>query len=141
MQDTVKVVGAQNIEGVLDVDFPQFQTNEAGAPGIAAFAEAYRARYGSEPRSGHSLINYVGAKVFLDAMASAKSLDAEDIREAVKTIDIPIGQTAANIGAKFAANGQNERAQTTIMQWQQGVLKTVYPQAAAVAQATLASQP
>ena len=141
MQDTVKVVGAQNIEGVLDVDFPQFQTNEAGAPGIAAFAEAYRARYGSEPRSGHSLINYVGAKVFLDAMASAQSLDAEDIREAVKTIDIPIGQTAANIGAKFAANGQNERAQTTIMQWQQGVLKTVYPQAAAVAQATLASQP
>lgn len=141
MQDTAKVVGAQNIEGVLDVDFPQFQTNEAGAPGIAAFAEAYRARYGSEPRSGHSLINYVGAKVFLDAMANAKSFDADDIREAVKAIDIPVGQTAANIGAKFAANGQNERAQTTIMQWQQGVLKTVYPAAAAVAQATLASQP
>lgn len=141
MQDTMKVVGAKNIEGVLDVDFPQFQTNEAGAPGIAAFAEAYRKRYGTEPRSGHSLINYVGAKLFLDALANAKSLEADDVRAAVAAIDVPTGQTAASIGAKFGSNGQNERAQTTIMQWQNGVLKTVYPKAAAVAQATLASQP
>lgn len=141
MQDTMKVVGAQNIEGVLDVDFPQFQTNEAGAPGISAFAEAYRQRYGTEPRSGHSLINYVGAKVFLDAMGTAKSFEADDIRAAVAAIDIPVGQTAASIGAKFGENGQNQRADTTIMQWQDGVLKTVYPQAAAVAEARLASQP
>ncbi|MFF7710129.1 ABC transporter substrate-binding protein [Pseudomonas sp. NPDC007930] len=141
MQDTAKAVGAANIEGVLDVDFPQFQTNEAGAPGIAAFAEAYRKRYGTEPRSGHSLINYVGAKIFLDAMQGAKSLQADDIRAAVAQVDIPVGQTAAGIGAKFADNGQNQRADTTVMQWQGGVLKTVYPQTAAVAQAQLAQQP
>lgn len=141
MQDTMKVVGAQHIEGVLDVDFPQFQTNEAGAPGISAFADAYRQRYGMEPRSGHSLINYVGAKVFLDAMGAAKSFEADDIRAAVAAIDIPVGQTAASIGAKFGENGQNQRAETTIMQWQDGVLKTVYPQTAAVAEARLASQP
>ncbi|MBA1242613.1 ABC transporter substrate-binding protein [Pseudomonas japonica] len=141
MQDTAKAVGAQNIEGVLDVDFPQFQTNESGAPGIAAFADAYRKRYGSEPRSGHSLINYVGAKIFLDAMESAKSLEADDIRAAVAKVDIPLGQTAAGIGAKFGANGQNERAETTVMQWQGGVLKTVYPQSAAVSEARLATQP
>lgn len=141
MQDTMKVVGAQHIEGVLDVDFPQFQTNEAGAPGISAFADAYRQRYGMEPRSGHSLINYVGAKVFLDAMGAAKSFEADDIRAAVAAIDIPVGQTAASIGAKFGENGQNQRAETTIMQWQDGVLKTVHPQTAAVAEARLASQP
>lgn len=141
MQDTMKVVGAENIEGVLDVDFPQFQTNETGAPGIAAFADAYRKQYGAEPRSGHSLINYVGAKIFLDAMEKAKSFEADDIRAAVATIDIPTGQTAASIGAKFGENGQNQRAETTIMQWQDGVLKTVYPAAAAVAQARFAPQP
>jgi branched-chain amino acid transport system substrate-binding protein len=141
MQDTAQAVGAKNIEGVLDVDFPQFQTNEAGAPGIQAFAETYRKQYGMEPRSGHSLINYVGAKLFLEAMAQAKTLSADDIREAVGRIDVPVGQTAAGIGAKFAANGQNERAETTIMQWQDGKLMTVYPASAAVAKVRFSSQP
>ena len=141
MQDTVKVVGAANMEGVLDVDFPQFQTNENGAPGIGAFAKAYKDRYGSEPRSGHSLINYVGAKIFLDAMENSTSLDADAIRASVATIDIPLGGTAAGIGARFGKNGQNQRANTAIMQWQNGLLNTVYPQAAAVAQARFSDQP
>lgn len=135
MQDTVKVVGAENMEGVLDVDFAQYQTNEAGAPGIGAFAQAYKERYGTEPRSGHSLINYVGAKIFLDAMEASDSLEADAILSSVYKVDIPEGKTAAGIGAKFAANGQNERAQTAIMQWQDGVLKTVHPASAAVAKA------
>ncbi|VVP82954.1 hypothetical protein PS910_02133 [Pseudomonas fluorescens] len=141
MQDTLKVVGAQNMEGVLDVDFPQFQTNEAGAPGISDFAKAYKQRYGTEPRSGHSLINYVGAKIFLDAMDNASSLEADALREAVARVDIPSGQTAAGIGAKFAANGQNERAHTSVMQWQNGVLKTIYPESAAVTQARFTDHP
>jgi branched-chain amino acid transport system substrate-binding protein len=141
MQDTAQAVGAKNIDGVLDVDFPQFQTNEAGAPGIQAFADAYRKKYGMEPRSGHSLINYVGAKLFLEAMDQAKSLSADDIRAAVLKIDVPVGQTAAGIGAQFAENGQNQRAETTIMQWQDGKLMTVYPASAAVAKARFNPQP
>lgn len=135
MQDTLKVVGAENMEGILDVDFPQFQTNEAGAPGISAFSKAYKDRYGADPRSGHSLVNYVGAKIFLDAMESSESLEADALRASVAKVDIPVGQTAAGMGAKFAANGQNERANTAIMQWQDGVLKTVYPESAAVTKA------
>lgn len=141
MQDTVKVVGAENMEGVLDVDFPQFQTNENGAPGIGAFTKAYKDHFGSEPRSGHSLINYVGAKIFLDAMEKSPSLDADAIRASVASVDIPLGGTAAGIGAKFAENGQNQRANTAIMQWQSGQLKTVYPEAAAVAKARFSDQP
>ncbi len=141
MQDTVKVVGSENMEGVLDVDFPQFQTNENGAPGISAFAKAYKDRFGSDPRSGHSLINYVGAKIFLDAMEKSPSLDADAIRASVASVDIPLGGTAAGIGAKFAENGQNQRANTAIMQWQSGQLKTVYPEAAAVAKARFSDQP
>ncbi|AZE55221.1 High-affinity leucine-specific transport system, periplasmic binding protein LivK [Pseudomonas synxantha] len=141
MQDTVKVVGAENMEGVLDVDFPQFQTNENGAPGISAFTKAYKDHFGSEPRSGHSLINYVGAKIFLDAMEKSPSLEADAIRASVASVDIPVGGTAAGIGAKFAENGQNQRANTAIMQWQSGQLKTVYPEAAAVAKARFSDQP
>lgn len=141
MQDTVKVVGVENMEGVLDVDFPQFQTNEKGAPGISAFAKAYKDRFGSEPRSGHSLINYVGAKVFLDAMEKSQSLEGDAIRASVASVDIPVGATAAGIGAKFGENGQNQRANTAIMQWQDGVLKTVYPEAAAVTKARFSDQP
>ncbi|MFI8607836.1 ABC transporter substrate-binding protein [Pseudomonas sp. NPDC077649] len=141
MQDTLKVVGAQNMEGVLDVDFPQFETNESGAPGIREFAEAYQARYGTEPRSGHSLINYVGAKIFLDAMEQAESLNPDAIREAVSKVDIEVGKTAAGIGAKFDERGQNQRAEIAIMQWQGGKLKTVYPEAAAVAKPYLVAQP
>lgn len=133
MQDTIKVVGAENMEGVLDVDFPQYMMNEAGAPGIKEFQEKYKARYGTEPRSGHSLINYTGANIFLDAMEKAKSLDADAIRSAIMDIDIPLGSTAAGIGAKFSNSGQNQRAEASIMQWQNGVLTTVYPKAAAVA--------
>jgi branched-chain amino acid transport system substrate-binding protein len=141
MQDTVKVVGAQNMESVLDVDFPQFQTSEKGAPGISAFAKAYKDRFGSEPRSGHSLINYVGAKVFLDAMEKSESLEADAIRASVASVDIPVGGTAAGMGVKFAENGQNQRASTAIMQWQDGVLKTVYPEAAAVTQVRFSDHP
>lgn len=141
MQDTVKVVGAENMEGVLDVDFPQFQTNENGAPGISAFTKAYKNHFGSEPRSGHSLINYVGAKIFLDAMEKSPSLEADAIRASVASVDIAVGGTAAGIGAKFAENGQNQRANTAIMQWQSGQLKTVYPEAAAVAKARFSDQP
>ena len=78
-------------------------------------------------------MNYVGAKIFLDAMESSESLDADAIRASVSRVDIAVGNTAAGVGAKFADNGQNERASTAIMQWQDGVLKTVYPESAAVA--------
>lgn len=133
MKDTVKVVGEKNMEGVLDVDFAQYLMNEAGAPGIKEFQAKYKERYGEEPRSGHSLINYSGAKIFLDALEKAASLEGDDVREAVMAIDLPVGSTAAGIGAKMNENGQNTRANAAIMQWQGGELKTVYPEAAAVA--------
>src|SRR5665647_206121 len=40
LQDTVKAAGADNMHGVFDIDFTQYLTNEAGAPGIKAFVEA-----------------------------------------------------------------------------------------------------
>jgi branched-chain amino acid transport system substrate-binding protein len=130
--DTAKALGA-DMQNAFDVDFPQFATKEDGAPGMAAFVAAYKKRYGSEPRSGHSLVNYVGAKAFMDVVAAAGSTDKDKIRAAVLGYKKPVGSTAAGWGFRFGQNGQNELATTNLMQWQNGKLVTVYPAAVAVA--------
>lgn len=134
LRETMQAVGQDVIDGALNIDFTQIATNPKAAPGIEDFAAAYRAKYGMEPRSGHSLGNYVGAKVFLDAIANAKSFNADDIRAAVAAVDIPDGKTAEGWGVKFGANGQNERAKMMGLQWQDGKLVTVFPPEAAVSE-------
>ncbi|WBV45438.1 ABC transporter substrate-binding protein [Pseudoroseomonas cervicalis] len=132
LRETMQAVGQDVIDGALNIDFTQYAINPQAAPGIEEFVAAYRAKYGMEPRSGHSLGNYVGAKVFLDAIAAARSFSADDIRAAVAAVDVPDGQTAEGWGVKFGPDGQNERARMMGMQWQDGRLVTVFPPEAAV---------
>lgn len=132
LADTAKALG-NDMNGAFNIDFPQFLTNEKGAPGLGAFVETYKKRYGMEPRSGHSLVNYVGANAFLDIIDQAGSTDAAKIREAVLAYKKPVGSTATGWGFDFAENGQNQAVTTTLMQWQDGKLVTVWPEAAAVA--------
>lgn len=132
LTDTAKAL-AGAINGAFDVDFPQFHTNEQGAPGLSAFVDLYKTRYGSAPRSGHSLVNYVGANAFLDIIEQAGNVDADAIRKAVLAYKKPVGTTASGWGFDFADNGQNQAATTTLMQWQDDKLVTVWPAAAAVA--------
>jgi branched-chain amino acid transport system substrate-binding protein len=133
LRDTMEAVGAANIEGALNVDFTQFRTNAKAAPGMDEFVKRYQAKYGSAPRSGHSLAHYMGTKAFLGAMASAKDLTGPAIREAVMKLDIPQGATATGWGVKLDEKGQNTRAEPFLMQWQGGELLTVFPPDAAVA--------
>lgn len=130
--DTAKALG-DDINGAFDIDFPQYATNEAGAPGLSDFVNAYKQRYNAEPRSGHSLVNYVGAHAFLDIIEQAGSMDADKIRAAVLAYKKPVGSNAAGWGFDFGEDGQNIAATTTLMQWQDGKLLTVWPEAAAVA--------
>lgn len=133
LRDTMLAIGAENMEGALNVDFTQFRTNPKAAPGIDTFVKKYQAKYGTAPRSGHSLANYMGALVFLDAMEKAADLKAASIRASVMKVDVPVGATATGWGAKFAESGQNGRAVPFLMQWQGGELVTVFPADAAVA--------
>lgn len=131
-QDTVNAVGADNMHGVFDIDFTQYLTNEAGAPGLGEFVKAYEKKYGIPPRSGHSLANYAGAIMFFDAIQSAGSMEPAKIRAAVMKLDKPLGSFATGWGAKFDENGQNTRGLPSVMQWLDGKLTTVYPPEAAV---------
>ena len=133
MMDTVEALGPDNIEGALNVDFTQYRTNPAAAPGINEFVEKYKAKYNEPPRSGHSLANYFGARVFLDALDRAGSMDKDAIRKAILATDVPVKTTPTGWGVKFDESGQNTRASVFLMQWQGGKLVTVYPPEAAVA--------
>lgn len=133
LRDTIAAIGTENMEGALTVEFTQYRTNTIATPGLEDFFKKYEAKYGMAPRSGYSLLNYAGAKVFLGAMASAKDLSSASVREAVMKVDIPFGTTATGYGAKFGEDGQNERVTLFLYQWQDGELVTVYPPEAAVA--------
>jgi len=133
LRDTMMAVGAENMEGALNVDFTQYRTNPQAAPGIEEFVKKYQAKYGSPPRSGHSLANYMGARVIFDALADMKDLKADAVRQAMMKVDIPVGQTPTGWGVKLNESGQNTRAQPFLMQWQGGELVTVFPEKAAVA--------
>lgn len=132
LTDTARSVGP-DFEGTLDVDFTQFAVNESVAPGLPAFVELYKKRYGSDPRSGHSLANYVGARLVLEALQRAGAMDREKLRAALLATDVAEGTTATGWGARFDEKGQNLRARPFLAQWQGGRLVTVGPAEAAVA--------
>jgi branched-chain amino acid transport system substrate-binding protein len=130
--DTMRAVGP-DFDGTMNVDFTQFEVNERIAPGVKQFAEAYRRRYGSEPRSGHSLGNYCGARICLDAVQRAGSTEADRVRAAMLATDLPEGATPTGWGVRFDERGQNTRARPFVLQWQSGKQVTVFPMEAAVA--------
>lgn len=131
LADTAKAIGA-DINGVFDLDFPQASINPEGAPGLDKFLDEYKKAYKSEPQSGHSLANYVGAKAFFEAMETADSTDPDKIRAAVLAYEKPAGLTANGWGFKFGEDGQNNASTFYLMQWQDGDLVTVRPESVAL---------
>jgi len=66
-------------------------------------------------------------KIVLD---KAQSDDPEKFRQAVLSLDLPVGSFLNGWGVKFQENGQNagERVQHYMLQWQDGNLVTVWPE-------------
>ncbi|MBV8915480.1 MAG: ABC transporter substrate-binding protein [Acetobacteraceae bacterium] len=132
LNDTASGVGS-DFEGAMNVGFTPYQVNDAAAPGVGEVEAAYQRKYGAKPRSGHSLANFAGAKLFLDAVERAGSLENDKIRATVLATDIAVGGLATGWGARFDDKGQNTRARPFLLQWQGGAERTVAPPEAAVA--------
>ncbi len=132
LTDTARAIGP-GFEGVLSMDVPPLAVNAGVAPGAAAFLEAYKRRYGADPRSGHSLANFAGAMIGLDALQRAGATEKDRVRTAVLATDVAEGGMATGWGARFDDKGQNGRAFPLLAQWQAGRLVTVFPAPAAVA--------
>lgn len=125
--------------GVLNVDFTQYAVNEEFAPGLKTFLALYKETFNEDPRSGHSLANYMGANVVFDILEkTGGSLDPAKVREVALAMDIPQGETPTGWGVKFAENGQNVKAMPLVTQWRDEKLVTVWPEGAAVMEPVIA---
>jgi branched-chain amino acid transport system substrate-binding protein len=125
-------------DGVFNVDFTQYEVNTKFTPGLPEFVEAYKKTFNSPPRSGHSLTNFMGATALFDILEkTGGDLDAAKFRTAALAFEAKPGTTATGWGVKFAENGQNNLAETFLMQWRDKKLITVWPDGPAVAKPSL----
>lgn len=93
------------------------------------FREAVRKRTGSYPLGGHQLAGG-GLWILKLVLDRARSDELDKFRAAALSLDLPVGSLINGWGVKFADNGQNanERVQHYMLQWQDGVLVTVWPE-------------
>ncbi|MBV8424911.1 MAG: amino acid ABC transporter substrate-binding protein [Candidatus Eremiobacteraeota bacterium] len=91
-------------------------------PGNQAFAKAFQANFGFAP-DYHSAQNYAAMQVLAAAIASAKSLDNEKIRDFMAThqVDTICGTYHVDAG------GQQTGYDSLTEQWQNGKQLVVYP--------------
>ena len=132
MGETALAVGA-GFENVLSLEFSPFAVKESFAPSIPLFVDAYKGRYGSEPRSALSLANHAAALIAFEAFHRAGSLDRDRVRAVMMAAEIPEGASPAGWGLRFDERGQNTRARPFLMQWQGGALQSIAPVPAATA--------
>ena len=93
------------------------------------FRDAIQKKTGSYPLGAHQL---AGGGLWLLKMVldRAKTDDPDKVREAVMSLDLPVGSMINGWGVKFSETGQNsnERVQHYMLQWQNGQLVTVWPE-------------
>lgn len=132
MSDFQQAVG-EDANGILNVDFPQYAINREFTPGLEDFLELYKEKYDSDPRSGHSLANFMGTNVLLDILDQVGEVDPDKIREAALNYRLEPGNSATGWGVEFnPETGQNLLGQPYVHQWIDGKIVAVWPEAAAI---------
>ncbi|MGG1660686.1 ABC transporter substrate-binding protein [Brevibacillus sp. NRS-1366] len=132
MKDFQKSVG-KDAEGIFSLDFPQYKINTQFTPGLEDFQKLYKETYGEEPRSGHSLANFVSANALLDVLDKAGEVDPDKLRDEIIKLNVEPGKTANGWGMHFdSSNGQNILGTPYVHQWQNGELVGVWPKEIAV---------
>ena len=93
------------------------------------FRDAIQKRTGTYPFGAHQLAGG-GLWLLKLVLDRAKSDDPAKVREAVMSLDLPVGSMINGWGVKFSEEGQNanERVQHYMLQWQNGQLVTVWPE-------------
>lgn len=132
MADFQDAVG-ENANGILNIDFPQYNINREFTPGMDEFLKLYKEKYGEEPRSGHSLANYMGMKSVIEVIGEVGEIDPDKLKEAALNYTVEPGTTATGWGVEFNPdNGQNVKSEPYVHQWIDGELITVWPEKVAV---------
>lgn len=96
-----------------------------------AFRAAMKAKTGSDDLAAAHQLAGGGLWILKLALDAAKTDDLDKFRAAVMKLDLPVGSLLNGWGVKFDESGQNtnERVQHYMLQWQNGQLVTVWPEA------------
>lgn len=132
--DYAKSLGA-SAEGIFVSDLPGIVSDKGLDQNAVKlkndFLAAWKASHDTVP-SGVTFGAFVGANTFFnDILPKCKTFDAEEIRNLYLGLDKPAGSMPDGTGVKYGQDGQNERANIVIEQWQDGVLEAVWPDSAA----------
>jgi branched-chain amino acid transport system substrate-binding protein len=138
----VQKFGAKGVDGVYDVEAPAVAmmnsdhlTSDA-KQALDGLRASFKATYGHDclVHCGDGLGGaYILVKDVLPRAAASGAVTGDSIRNAAAKTDLPTGATPQGFGVKFDDKGDNERAASVIMQWQNGSLVVVFPQQLAVA--------
>jgi branched-chain amino acid transport system substrate-binding protein len=139
--ETRDALGAEALNGILVVGYPESDQSDAYGPGAHAYLAAYKKKYDRDPIAPQGMTAYVGMQILLEAVAAAGSTDMAKVRAAAAKMDKPLGSYATGYGVKFDETFQNTRAAPTVKQWQGGKVVTVFPTAAAAEGAKLINLP
>jgi branched-chain amino acid transport system substrate-binding protein len=136
-----QLLGAGSV-GVYAADKPDASISlaalsPAGQALLAKARSAYARDNSGAPMDIPAVAGFVGGWTLFSAVIPRLSgtIDAETIRTAALSVDVPTGDSINGGGVKFGADGsldegQNTRAAAVIGQWQAvGVMKIVYPAA------------
>jgi branched-chain amino acid transport system substrate-binding protein len=104
--------------------------------GIKTVAEAYDKKYGTAFMPQEAGESYVAVYIIAAAIEKAKSADPKKIRDAIASLNLTSGTASAMPPGKieFNDNGLNKDAESIVIQWQNGVPRTVWPKNVATAE-------
>jgi len=139
--ETLNIVGAKDLEGLLVVSYPRTNIPSSYSPGGAEYLAAYRAKYKEEPIATLGMSAFAGMQMLFDAIRAAGTTDVDKVREAAAKMDKPFQSYPGGYGVKFDDKFQNTRALPVVVQWQSGDTVTVYPKNAVSPGTTLRNMP
>ena len=139
--ETLNIVGAKDLEGLLVVSYPRTNIPSSYSPGGAEYLAAYRAKYKEEPIATLGMSAFAGMQMLFDAIRAAGTTDVDKVREAAAKMDKPFQSYPGGYGVKFDDKFQNTRALPVVVQWQSGDTVTVYPKNAVSPGTTLRNLP
>lgn len=128
----------KSVNGIFSSDFPCDVNPRALTPEALALREEFMKRYAARKNgqvpSANAWLSFAGTMVlFNEVFPKVKNLDADEIRAAALSLDLPEGSMANGCGLKFVPHdqengGQNERAFCTMLQWLDDKVNVVYPE-------------
>lgn len=122
--------GAEGLVSVVNANYDLKAGMED--PTWKAIGEEFMATYGYF-MTEHGTNNYVALQIAAQALENAASRDPKAVREALSTLKMDHPNMPGGV-IEFDETGYNPYARAIIVQWQEGVCRTVYPEELASAE-------